>query len=339
MTLFGDMHMKDEFLHSVPTPERMLNYTQLSFTELITSNETTTPPEAFTELFEVPIGVAALLLVSYGAVFLVAVVGNICVLWVVISRRRMRTVTNYFIGNLALADVVIGLLAVPFQFQAALLQKWLLPAFMCAFCPFIQVLSVNVSVFTLSAIAFDRYISVLHPFKRQGTSKLSAKLIILCIWLFGALAASPYLIAYHVTFVYNPPTGDFTRPFCANTGVSTRLWGMYQYGLVALQYVLPLCFIAFAYGKMGMRLRMEGCVTAPRDDTVLKNKKKVIKMLSIVVALFGICWLPFQTYNVLQEMMPQINEYKYINVIWFFAHWLAMSNSCYNPFIYAIYNI
>ncbi|GFY46699.1 hypothetical protein TNIN_197731 [Trichonephila inaurata madagascariensis] len=31
--------------------------------------------------------------------------------------------------------------------------------------------------------------------------------------------------------------------------------------------------------------------------------------------------------------------YKYINVIWFSCHWLAMSNSCYNPFIYAIYNI
>ncbi|KAG8183776.1 hypothetical protein JTE90_001672 [Oedothorax gibbosus] len=61
-------------------------------------------------------------------------------------------------------------------------------------------------------------------------------------------------------------------------------------------------------------------------------------MLSIVVALFAVCWLPFQTYNVLQQLVPKINEYKYINVIWFCAHWLAMSNSCYNPFIYAIYN-
>jgi len=45
-----------------------------------------------------------------------------------------------FIANLALADVIIGLFAIPFQFQAALLQRWDLPYFMCAFCPFVQVI-------------------------------------------------------------------------------------------------------------------------------------------------------------------------------------------------------
>ncbi|KAJ9591745.1 hypothetical protein L9F63_001681, partial [Diploptera punctata] len=64
----------------------------------------------------------------------------------------------------------------------------------------------------------------------------------------------------------------------------------------------------------------------------------VIKMLVIVVALFALCWLPLQTYNVLQDIYPQINQYKYINIIWFCCDWLAMSNSCYNPFIYGIYN-
>lgn len=47
--------------------------------------------------------------------------------------------TNFFIANLALADVIIGLFAIPFQFQAALLQRWNLPDFMCPFCPFFQV--------------------------------------------------------------------------------------------------------------------------------------------------------------------------------------------------------
>jgi len=50
-----------------------------------------------------------------------------------------QSVTNFFIANLALADVIIGLFAIPFQFQAALLQRWNLPDFMCPFCPFFQV--------------------------------------------------------------------------------------------------------------------------------------------------------------------------------------------------------
>ncbi|CAN7986338.1 unnamed protein product [Ixodes hexagonus] len=61
-------------------------------------------------------------------------------------------------------------------------------------------------------------------------------------------------------------------------------------------------------------------------------------MLFVIVALFAFCWLPYQLYNLLREVFPQIDRYRYINIIWFVMHWLAMSNSCYNPFIYAIYN-
>jgi hypothetical protein len=35
---------------------------------------------------------------------------------------------------------------------------------------------------------------------------------------------------------------------------------------------------------------------------------QVIKMLVVVVALFALCWLPLQTYNVLQDIFPKINE-------------------------------
>ena len=36
-----------------------------------------------------------------------------------------------YIANLALADIIIGMFAIPFQFQAILLQRWALPPFMC----------------------------------------------------------------------------------------------------------------------------------------------------------------------------------------------------------------
>lgn len=76
-----------------------------------------------------------------------------------------------------------------------------------------------------------------------------------------------------------------------------------------------------------------------RDINLLKNKKKVIKMLVIVVVLFCVAWFPLQMYNILQVTWPEVNEYRYINIIWLCFDWLAMSNSCYNPFIYGIYNV
>jgi leucokinin receptor len=61
------------------------------------------------------------------------------------------------------------------QFQAALLQRWNLPHFMCAFCPFVQVLSVNVSVFTLTAIAVDQKLTILKNFKYENCHKSPGK--------------------------------------------------------------------------------------------------------------------------------------------------------------------
>ena len=56
----------------------------------------------------------------------------------------MNTVINLYIGNLALADVIIAIFCIPFQFQAALLHRWDLPSFLCKLCPFVQVRCVKV---------------------------------------------------------------------------------------------------------------------------------------------------------------------------------------------------
>jgi len=69
------------------------------------------------------------------------------------------------------------------------------------------------------------------------------------------------------------------------------------------------------------------------------RRLQVIKMLIIVVIIFGLCWLPLQLYNILYVTIPEINDYHFISIVWFCCDWLAMSNSCYNPFIYGIYNV
>ncbi|CAL1260954.1 unnamed protein product, partial [Larinioides sclopetarius] len=282
------------------------------------------------DLYQVPTPLVIFLSCCYGTISLVSVVGNLLVLIIVAISRRMRTVTNYYIANLATADIVIGLFAIPFHFQAALLQRWVLPPFMCAFCPFIQVMSVNVSVFSLAAIAVDRYRAVMHPIKAK-TAKGSAKWAILFIWVLGSLMGVPYAMALRVSMVYDPETGEYSKPFCRNVGIPIYWWKVYNYVLVCLQYVVPLIVITLVYAIIGMKLKdapIPGNSEGERDNAVLKNRKKVIHMLFIVVALFGFCWFPLQLYNFFQEVWPEINSYKYINLIWFTCHLLAMSNSC-----------
>ena len=109
-----------------------------------------------TDIYKVPISLIVILSVFYGFIILVALIGNILVIYVVFVSPRMRTVTNFYIANLAFADVIIAMFNIPFQFHAAVVQRWDLPVFMCQFCPTIGVFSVNSSIFTLVAIALDR---------------------------------------------------------------------------------------------------------------------------------------------------------------------------------------
>lgn len=66
-------------------------------------------------MYEVPIGIIVLLSIFYGSISIIAVIGNSLVIWIVATTRQMQTVTNLFIANLALADVVIGMFVIPFQ--------------------------------------------------------------------------------------------------------------------------------------------------------------------------------------------------------------------------------
>jgi hypothetical protein len=56
-----------------------------------------------------------LLSFAYGIISLLSVVGNSCIIYIVLRNRRMHSVTNYFICNLALADCLVAFFAVPFQ--------------------------------------------------------------------------------------------------------------------------------------------------------------------------------------------------------------------------------
>ena len=218
-----------------------------------------------------PVSLVVFLSIAYGAVSLAAVIGNSAVLWFVVRSHRLRTVTNIFIANLAIADILIGALAIPFQFVAALLQRWILPHFMCAFCAFVQIVSVNVSIFTLAAIAADRYLIVSHLLDFRINKKRARRVLVL-IWVIAVIFASPAGIALEVVHVPDVDQKaldlimmhsgsqelNLSLPYkyqCENRGLDPLVWKWYNRILVFIQYILPVCVLMFAYGNMGLQLR------------------------------------------------------------------------------------
>lgn len=126
----------------------------------------------------------------YGIIFTFGVSGNSFVCYTILSSPRMRTVTNYFIMNLAVGDILITALCVPFTSIALLKQYWPFGRFLCPVVNYSMALSVFVSAYTLVAISIDKYMVIMWPLKPR-ISKRFATFIIALVWLVAGITVLP----------------------------------------------------------------------------------------------------------------------------------------------------
>lgn len=81
----------------------------------------------------------------YGTLAFTAVASNMIVCYIVLSNQRMRTATNYFIVNLAVGDILMALLCIPFTFPSNLIfQYWPFGLSLCVIVSYSQAISVFV---------------------------------------------------------------------------------------------------------------------------------------------------------------------------------------------------
>lgn len=73
-------------------------------------------------------------------------------------------------------------------------------------------------------------------------------------------------------------------------------------------------------------------------EKVLRKKTTTNQMLVLMVTIFGVCWLPLNLINILDDFNMNLNEHKYYNFFFFTCHLFAMSSVVYNPFLYAWLN-
>lgn len=90
-------------------------------------------------------------------VVLLAACGNSVVIWIVLAHRRMRTPTNYFLVNLAYADVLNAMFNIPFNGYYMVTQSpWPFGNFMCSVVQSVSHISIAANVLTYVAISLDR---------------------------------------------------------------------------------------------------------------------------------------------------------------------------------------
>ena len=93
--------------------------------------------------------------ILYVVIFVVGLLGNVLVVFVVAQNRAMQTVTNCFIANLALSDILLCVLAVPFTPLYFFLKEWIFGKILCHLVAYSQVSGVRIYKIRERVIAFD----------------------------------------------------------------------------------------------------------------------------------------------------------------------------------------
>ncbi|XP_072289800.1 adrenoceptor alpha 1Aa [Eucyclogobius newberryi] len=295
-----------------------------------------------------------------GGLILFAVVGNILVILSVVCYRNLRTVTHYFIVNLAVADLLISATVLPFSAILEILDRWVFGRVFCNIWAAVDVLCCTASIMSLCVISVDRYIGVSYPLRYPAMmTKRRALLAVLLLWVLSVIISIGPLFGWK-----EPAPEDET--ICKITEEP----GYAIFSAVGSFY-LPLAIILVMYCRVyvvahresrGLKegqktekshsehviLRMHrGNATVSEDEALRSSKhfalrllkfsreKKAAKTLGIVVGCFVLCWLPFFLALPIGSMFP---AYRPSDTVFKITFWLGYFNSCINPIIYPCSN-
>uniref|UniRef100_A0A4W2HXF8 Substance-K receptor n=1 Tax=Bos indicus x Bos taurus TaxID=30522 RepID=A0A4W2HXF8_BOBOX len=199
--------------------------------------------------FSMPGWQLALWTAAYLALVLVAVMGNATVIWIILAHQRMRTVTNYFIVNLALADLCMAAFNAAFNFVYASHNIWYFGRAFCYFQNLFPITAMFVSIYSMTAIAADRYMAIVHPFQPR-LSAPGTRAVIAGIWLVALALAFPQ--CFYSTITTDEGATKCVVAWPEDSGGKMLL--LYHLIVIALIYFLPLVVMFVAYSVIGLTL-------------------------------------------------------------------------------------
>ncbi|XP_078610563.1 allatostatin-A receptor-like isoform X1 [Branchiostoma floridae x Branchiostoma japonicum] len=276
--------------------------------------------------------------IFWGLIVLLGVVGNLLVIIVILKGRQLRSTTNAFILNLSISDFLFIVCTVPFTLVIQLDQTWIFGDVWCKVMHYSTYVSCLLSIYTMVVMSIDRYLAIVYPLSSVRYRRVRyAGMVVGAMWPIMLVSMIPVLLSAKVEGTDACDLWYFVIPASKNC----LLFNSDEFVIVffAVAYALPLFAIVVMYALMLKRVWTRVGLGVMNDTSRNKSKRKVTRMIVVIVAVFGLCWLPLQVYLLAQMVDRTVGAQEWQRYILYTANALAYSNSSVNPLIYAFFSV
>ncbi|XP_058402253.1 histamine H2 receptor [Diceros bicornis minor] len=268
---------------------------------------------------------------------LITIAGNVVVCLAVGLNRRLRSLTNCFIVSLAITDLLLGLLVLPFSAFYQLYNTWSFGEVFCDIYTSLDVMLCTASILNLFMISLDRYCAVTDPLRYPvlvTPARVTISLVL--IWVISITLS---FLSIHLGWNSRNETSMSDISKVNHTALKCKVQVNLVYGLVdgLVTFYLPLLVMCVTYYRIFKIARDQARrihqVSSWRAATIKEHKATVT--LAAVMGAFIICWFPYFTVFVYRGLRGDdaVNEVFEAIVLW-----LGYANSALNPILYAALN-
>ena len=251
---------------------------------------------------------------AFGLVDVVILIGNVLTLIIFSTNTTLlRMRANYFLINLALADMLVGTFAIP-MYVYHLIAAWnqgdiVWQRYSYKIYTVVDVFVGCASIFTLTVIALERAFSVCLPHIHRQVSNKVYYILLALIWLLSIVVSC-------LRFLFE----------------ENHLSLQFFFYFLLVSFAISLSIICISYVVIWFRMKFR---FARRDGNKRSTEqdKRLAVMLFTVTVVFVFTWMPFQIINIVIFFCEPCRSMP--NEVAYFAKFLHYGNSCVNPIIYS----
>ncbi|NXJ64870.1 LPAR6 protein, partial [Rostratula benghalensis] len=234
----------------------------------------------------------SLFTVIYSVVFVLGLVENVLVLYL-LSRRGTHASHSYvYMMNLALVDTLF-VCVLPFKIHYHLNRNnWVFGDMACRVTGTLYYINIYLSIAFFTCICVDRYMAVSHPFTYIQIKALHYVLVVVVLWVVALSVTVPLILGGPL---HNGGKRNTTACF---ENFPTRSWTrrMAPYNILALVFgfVIPFSIILVSYPLIAKRIsRIRHSI----------HKRKALTTISVILLICTLCFLPYHLTHLLYFLM------------------------------------